>query len=218
MGNNSNEKVTQGDIIMIVWKNHRIDFRYLNDNSIIIDAGSCRGSFIDFIRKHLNCKIYAIEPCKTHVEFLNSKNYLNVKVFNKALVGKSIVKYINFNEYVGLPEWGSIYNRNIIHPKLKKVISYDVEVINVNDVFKVLGIDYIDYLKLDIEGAEHDVINSMFLETASKIRQISIEVHGIPGSSSTHNDFVASLKDSITNLGYRFTYYTKNKELWCVRE
>lgn len=198
---------------MLVWENHRINFEYLNNNSIIVDAGSCRGSFIEFVREHLDCKIYAIEPCKTHVEFLNSKNYLNVEIINKVLIGKSNINYVNFNEYVGLPKWGSIYDRNVTHKKLKEVISYTVNCININDIFKVLGIDHIDYLKLDIEGAEFDVFYSMNKQIASKIYQFSAEIHTINYDISEISNLIYSVNES----GYKCSWFREDHELWGIQ-
>lgn len=198
---------------MFIWEKHRINFEYLNNNSIIVDAGACMGTFIDFVRKHIACKIYAIEPCKTHVKLLNSKEYLNVKVINKALVGKSTTDYINFNEYIGLPEWGSVYPRNISHYKLKKTVSYTVGCININDIFNMLGVDHIDYLKLDIEGAEFDIFYSMTKQIASKIYQFSAEIHAINHDISD----VPNLIRIINKLGYKHKWFKGDHEIWGVQ-
>jgi FkbM family methyltransferase len=53
-----------------------------------------------------------------------------------------------------------------------------------------------DYLKLDCEGAEHEIIAGMSQTTADGIRQITMEVHKVPGSDPQ------LLKDRLHALGY----------------
>ena len=53
------------------------------------------------------------------------------------------------------------------------------------------------YLKLDCEGAEHEIIGNMALTTAWRISQITMEVHKVPGFDGQ------TLKDRLESLGYR---------------
>ena len=54
---------------------------------------------------------------------------------------------------------------------------YDVEVIGINDLFGYLGVEKIDYLKIDCEGAEKDIFEEISKETISKINKMVIEFH-----------------------------------------
>jgi FkbM family methyltransferase len=54
-----------------------------------------------------------------------------------------------------------------------------------------------DYLKLDCEGAEHEIIASMSQTTARRIAQITLEVHKVPGSDAQ------MLRQRLESLGYR---------------
>lgn len=53
-----------------------------------------------------------------------------------------------------------------------------------------------DYLKLDCEGAEHEIVASMSRATASRVAQITMEVHKIPGFDSE------TLTNRLENFGY----------------
>jgi len=195
-------------------KNHQTDFRCIDKNSIIVDAGACQGTFIDFIRSKLYCKIYAIEPCKSNFIALEDKNYTDVSLFNFALVGPNTDQYVIFKEYIGLPEWGSIYDKELAHkhPKFKAEESYEVETMQITDIFKTLCIDHIDYLKMDIEGAEFDVLSSMDINMASKIYQLSVEVH------TRDNTKIMSLVSNLENLNYTCEWFADKLELWAVKK
>jgi FkbM family methyltransferase len=54
-----------------------------------------------------------------------------------------------------------------------------------------------DFLKLDCEGAEHDIIAKMSATTAERIAQITMEVHKIPGRDGQ------TLHSNLERLGYR---------------
>ena len=76
-------------------------------------------------------------------------------------------------------EWGNIKNlyknsETIIMNKIE-YIDYEVYTINLYNIIDKYG--FIDYLKMDIEGSEYDVIDNINNELANKIDQISIEIH-----------------------------------------
>lgn len=201
--------------MVLVCEGHRIDFDRLPKNPIIVDAGACQGAFIDFVNKHINSEIHAIEPCESHIKKL-LKKYPNIKIYNKALVGNHGANIINFHEYVGMPMWASIYDRIDTvrnHPKLKEVLNYNVYTIRIEDLFESLDINHIDYLKLDIEGSEFDVLYSMGDNMASRIHQLSIEVHKINKDYSDIENFISHVK----NLGYKCHWFKDKFELWGYR-
>ena len=59
-----------------------------------------------------------------------------------------------------------------------------VEITTFDSLLTKFGIAHCDYLKLDCEGAEHDIFDSMSLATAKRISQITMEVHKIPDHSN----------------------------------
>jgi FkbM family methyltransferase len=54
-----------------------------------------------------------------------------------------------------------------------------------------------DYLKVDCEGAEHDIIREMDQHTAGRIDQITMEVHHVPGAEPE------ALRSLLTQLGFQ---------------
>lgn len=154
--------------------------------SIIVDAGASYGEFIEGIKQIMpNVRIYSLECCKTNYRILEEKKFSNVILCDHALVGQSVEGDIEFTEFVGqngkFHQWGNVRGLNVDAAKKRKEFietrKYRVPTLKMNDIFDFFGLSKIDYLKLDIEGEEEEVIDTMTSETAGKINQISLEVH-----------------------------------------
>jgi FkbM family methyltransferase len=170
--------------------NHFIIPKYLS-GCPIIDVGANIGGFIDKIRANgINSHIIAIEASNTNIDILLKKHCDNVTLMHKALVGLNHPKIVTFTEVRGLLEWGSATDINENRKRTHgKCIKYEVEAITLEDLIK----EDIDYLKMDIEGSETDVIKTLSPELAKHIRQISFEIHN-------HDEI--ELKDLLSKLNY----------------
>jgi len=185
--------------------NHFIDMREIDDSSIIVDAGACWGGFIEGLREHengKNCRVIAIECEKYNIRKLKERNYHNVTVCEKALVGQDFDDKPVFYQIAGYTQWGNFYKK---HPgDFAEIKEYEVETLKINDIFSVFDIKWIDFLKMDIEGSEGDILKTMTEETAVKIGQMSIEVHDWDGFLS-----VSDVIERLGDLG--FSAFTPNK-------
>jgi hypothetical protein len=63
--------------------------------------------------------------------------------------------------------------------------SVEVECVTLSQVFKENNIDYVDFLKMDCEGAEYEILKAMEEETGSKIGRIAMEYHFRPRQEFT---------------------------------
>ena len=165
-------------MITEVRKYYTVNLDRLNSDSIIVEAGAARGHTIEELRQFeqtKNCKIFAIECQRDNIEVLKKRAYHNVTICEKALVGQNFDDRITFYQTTGLFQWGNLLRpRGMNHKKSKGIKEYEVKTLKINDIFSVFGIDKIDFLKLDIEGSEKEVIETMSEETASKIDQLYI--------------------------------------------
>lgn len=203
------------DVQLYISANHFIDMREIDDNSIIVDAGACWGGFIECLREHergKNCRVIAIECDKDNIRKLKERNYRNVTVCEKALVGQDSDNRPVFYQVVGNPQAGNFYKK--IPISSTEIKEYEVEVLRINDVFSVFDVERIDFLKMDIEGSEGDILKTMTEDIAAKIGQISIEVHKWDG--------FLSVSDAVQILGdLGFNAFTPNKakaEIYGKRE
>ena len=58
------------------------------------------------------------------------------------------------------------------------------------------GLDRCQYLKLDCEGGEYAICESLTPSVAARVAQITMEVHRVPGHD------LSSLERSLTTLGF----------------
>lgn len=142
----------------------------------IIDAGAQAGFFSLYCRA-LNAKIrvYAIEPesenAQVLAKHLKSNHIQNVKIFQQALAGKS--GKIDF--YVS-PD---THNHSLIKfSEFKKMIS--VPALSLSDFLKQNKLIRISLLKMDIEGAEYEVLENLAKEDWRKFENILLEYHDLP--------------------------------------
>ena len=159
---------------------HFVDTSRLSDDSIIVDAGACVGEVIEGLRGYKQtskCKIFAIECDKLNIAELKKKNFLNVEICEKALVGQNIEGPVKFFRHPRGSNWGSIELAHLTERWKVAVDSYYVETLKINDIFDEFGIDKIDYMKMDVEASEKSIFDTMSMETAGKIKQLSVEVH-----------------------------------------
>jgi len=197
---------------------HFINLGMVDDNSIIVDAGACEGAFIENVRayKQANrCRIIAIEPNRGHAERLRNRKLPGVTVFEAALTGKDYGDEILFYEHSELPEWGNIFKYFPTKNKkgeLRGYQTYMVKTLIINDIFSELKIDKIDFLKVDIEGAEGEVLDKMTEETASKIKQIFVEGH-----KSFPKIIAPDMKQRLIVLGFEVQILRDKIDVYGVR-
>jgi len=196
---------------------HYVNINRLNDDSIIVDVGACEADVIKELRKHKQaskCKIFAIECDKLNIAELKKKNFLNIEICEKALVGQDIEGPVKFFRHPRGPNWGSIELANITDRWRNATDIYDVKTLKINDIFNEFGIDKIDYMKMDIEGSEKMILETMSMETAKKIKQISAEIHW-PNKGVKIT--MAWAKERFQKLGFEIKR-EEHAEIFCERE
>lgn len=169
----------------------------------VIDAGANIGAFTLYAKMQGAKRIYSIEPSAEPFFYLE-KNFTNdtsvitiPKAFNNTSENIKFLTYINAS--VGSGEMNAhrdealqIYNT--LYPDAYWIS--DVESITIKDLLKIEP--HINLLKLDIEGSEYKVIESMDADDYKQIRQIFVEFHP--------NDSSQKIFDILKNNGYTTSY------------
>ena len=137
----------------------------LND-PIIFDVGSHQGKLAKLMYDlYENSIIYCFEPNKSMNKYLK-KIGNNIKVYNCALGEKNEKKKILINK-IDLTNTLSSINENSLYLKIKNFILakskkddiYEpIQVISLENFCNEKKIKYIDFLKLDVEGYEYNVL------------------------------------------------------------
>ncbi|BDB99854.1 hypothetical protein SACC_28710 [Saccharolobus caldissimus] len=133
--------------------------------NIFIDIGSFEGGYVLFTYKNFK-KIIAVEPSPDNLQILEKNIHLNninnVEIVNKAVSLKRgrVKLYLADNPY----------NSSIVFESNRYV---EVDAITLNEL--LLPYNTIDLIKIDVEGAELDVIKSG-ISQLHKVKKIVIEV------------------------------------------
>lgn len=124
----------------------------LRTDSNCVDIGAHKGVFLDRFRELApNGTHYAFEPLPHMAEALQ-KDYPEVRVFNCAL--SDHVGSATFYHVQDMEAWSGLEKQD--YPKEAEVNEFEVELKPLDDI---LGPDvHIDFLKVDVEGAEHQVL------------------------------------------------------------
>jgi FkbM family methyltransferase len=182
-------------------------FNVLDNQSIIVDCGSHKGEFTKLLIKHYpNGHYFLIEANPILSNFCSSyfSKERNVKTFNAAIGGERKY-YVPF--YISTNPKSSSLSKSIIGKrwiyflrfrKIKKEVA--VPMITLSHLLKKEKIKKIDLLKLDVEGAELDILENMAYNDAKRIYQISVEFHHFLDHSLKKRAQIISQK--MKSLGY----------------
>jgi FkbM family methyltransferase len=156
-------------------------FLPIGKDSIIVDVGAHIGSFSLMVARNAY-KVLAFEPESSNYQMLKKNvklNHLeNMSVFEMAVSGRSGHQDI-YTYRGGSSSDYSLYKRGIVDIKAGRISTISIE-----DIIAREGLPRIDLLKLDCEGAEHDILRNISFETASKIMGIAMETHSLPSEVS----------------------------------
>ncbi len=172
---------------------------------VILDAGANIGfSAIYFANQFTDAKIYAIEPETANLEVLkkNIRRYRNIQSVEGALWLENTminIKHPNSDASAFQVENSSNKKKN----------AQQVRGITIDNFMKEFDLDFIDILKIDIEGAEKEVFEDPSL-WINRIGVIIIELHDRfrPGCSET---FYNAVKD----FDYEFE---REESIFCARK
>ncbi len=176
----------------------------------IIDAGAHIGlTSVYFAQKYPQAKILAIEPDSENYYLLlkNTSPYPNIVPILGALWDKHTHLYINNryrlkkDQYLKSAEYELSEDNNLHEPA---VCAYTID-----EIIEQYGIDLIDVLKVDIEGAEKTIFQKGYEQWLAKTRIILLEPHDHKSPFS----FKTVMK-ALSN--YDFLYLQENSALKSV--
>jgi FkbM family methyltransferase len=156
------------------------DFAFTK-KATVIDVGANQG-FFSLYAASQGASVYAFEPCAENFKVLRwnvAKNGLEnqVKAFNMAVTGKKghVPLYVGLDGSGGiLSGTASVRNEN---RGGEGVQVRSVECTSLDSLLQDLHIERCDFLKMDCEGAEYEILKNTSGDSFRKIVRISIECH-----------------------------------------
>ncbi len=184
-------------VLSEVWKTKTYideDFN-IKKNDIIIDIGANIGAFSILAAKSAsNGKVFAYEPNKENYDMLKKNKVLNnlhnLFLFDLAVSGNN--GYIDFFTSKLNDGGHSIYSTD--SKKAAKVKSTTL-----SDIFKANNLKKINYLKIDAEGAEYDILLNTPAEIIRKVDKIVLEYHDYFNHDHDYKD----LKEYLEGNGFK---------------
>lgn len=180
----------------------------IKEGTFVVSAGIGEDiSFDQYLIDKKNCKIIGIDPTpKSHQYIENFVNLKNFELIKKALSSEDeqILKMFKNKNPNHVSE--SIFDT---HSSVNFFDSYYCETISLNKIFEQYK--NISVVKMDIEGSEYDVINSIEWIPES-VRQFCVEFHHFCTNKTIDDTKNCILK--INNLGFKnFIEKPSTKEL-----
>lgn len=145
---------------------YHVDRHNFNLGGVVIDLGANIGAFSIYAAKH-GAIVYAIEPEPHNLEALKNNIEINNLTNNIHICPYAI------SDYKGT----TVINDNGGGSTIKDghTIGSEVEVMPFNNFFDLYNINNVDVLKIDIEGAEVEVILGASKENLQKCKYITME-------------------------------------------
>lgn len=168
---------------IVCHKTYMNDFINVENNDIIVDIGFNYGLF-SILSLHRNPeKILAFEPNLKNVEFFKKNMKIpKINLHNNAV--SNIDSTIKF--YCTQPSVHSTTKEHI--SKFYEHKTYEVNCLDINTIIKNFNLNKIDYLKVDCEGAEFDIFDSITYDYLNNnIKKIAIEYHDSFESDNVQN-------------------------------
>lgn len=149
----------------------------IDDIATFVDVGANDGLVTEWAIKKGAERIYCLEPDKRSVKYLKEKfiNDERVTIVDKALYDKNEydVKFAINNDTSTVTALASLTSHKSI-PNQDYFLS---ETITFRRLLSDYKIDNISLLKIDIEGAEFDLLKSLTEEEKNKVKYFLIECH-----------------------------------------
>lgn len=148
------------------------DFVGVEEGDLVVDIGFNYGLFSLESLKYKPSKIIAFEPNPKLVEIFNKLYHSNIIDLHQKAVSNQNGK-VKFYEH-NTPGMSSLY-KEVNNDATENL--YEVESIDFNDFLIQNKIEKIDYLKIDCEGSEYFIIESIREFLKSNVRKVAIEFH-----------------------------------------
>ncbi len=166
----------------------------------IIDVGANIGSFSVLAALNIpNAKILSFEPLRG--AFQQLKENILINDLGKQIIPKKMAVYKE-EKAIKIYDSGKSGLSSIYRTRNEKKFEL-VKSTTLEKIFKKNKIKTCDYLKIDCEGAEYDILSSCPKDIFKRIKTISLEFHEmIP--EQNHHSLIKTLKDNSFRVSHKY--------------
>lgn len=171
----------------------------ISANDTVLDIGANIGAFsLLAAKKAFNGRVIAVEPVGQSFHILEKNIALNhaknIVAIKKAVFNKKGGRRIFVNYYSGMSNFFDFQKE-----------FEQVSCITLTDLFNKFNIETCDFLKIDAEGSEYEIITSTKKQVLNKIKKLVFEYH--PRLSTTNK--LATLLKYLKKSGFVLVHHKK---------
>lgn len=178
-------------------------FDFLNQDSVVFDLGGYLGQWSSDIAARYNCNIYIFEPVKEYAELIQGRFSKNqkIQVFQKGLAPQNTKAYIKIDKFASRISEGNT-NTNLEPIELEEFNAFLLQ----------HNINQIDLIKINIEGAEFDLLDHMIAtNTINSVKALLIQFHNFVDN---HQERRNQIGTKLAKTHQRIFDYPFVWELW----
>lgn len=174
---------------------------FIRSGDVVLDLGANIGIFSHRAELRGSSKVISFEPVLPTFECLLKNKGSKTEVYNLGVGSKN--EFRNFKIHTDFSNiGGGKFDMNNELSRLNIVYDRPSYVIDINDIFLQYKVDFI---KMDIEGGEIEVLNHITDKNLNSIRCLALELHG------NQEEFRKNFLERIQNMGFNhFTLHYAN--------
>ena len=189
-------RVNTSDFLMVweIWRAKAYDDVHIpiGEGDIVVDMGAHIGAFaIRAARQARNGHVFAYEASSKNYAMLGENRHLNglsnLYIENSAVSDKSGTMTLYSPAGNGMLS-------SLMHES--GIFMETVQAITFAEIIQARGIERVDVLKMDVEGAEYDILLKCTDETLTKVQRIVMEYHEFDADRRKHKDLVSRLNSN----------------------
>lgn len=189
---------------------------FIEEGDICLDLGANLGFFSLYALEKGASKVYAVEPVESTFNYLcKNTNFTDkIKCINCAAGSETKNSIIRFAEEMsGCSTLTDMHNNTP-----RNFIDENIKVVNINELLEKHNIDKIDFLKIDVEGFEYDILKELSREFLKKnVKKIAIELHNFKDKIDTLKyklkdcNYIYNIVECENGFGYLYAINTSFK-------
>jgi FkbM family methyltransferase len=173
---------------------------YIREGDVVLDLGANIGVFAHRAEIRGASKVISFEPLTPTFNCLKQNKGPKTIIYKNAVNGKG--DFTTFRVHTDFTHIGGgtsddqdllLGNREVIHSEV-------VFTVNINDVFESYN-NTINFMKMDIEGGEVDVLTNITDGNLSSLRCLAAEFHK---TYDEFDSFQSNFIDRMVNLGFKY--------------
>lgn len=183
----------------------------LNPDSIVFDFGGFDGKWAETLFKKHKCNIYVFEPVSILFNACNSRlgKYPKIKVFNFGLAPSDEDQEVKISIE---GDASSMFSNNTGTHDKKKTETCKLK--SFSSFLKDNNIQNIDLVKMNIEGAEFDLLDYILLNNLNKImNNIQIQFHEFMDDCINRRNNIINNLSKTHNNSWNYSWVLESWEL-----